>query len=72
MPIKCYYNGYLFKSRIECKWAIFFEYLNIDYLYEPRTFKLENNTDYTPDFYLPLFNLWIEVKSTYPVGKYIF
>jgi hypothetical protein len=67
MPKKCLYNGYYFLSRTEIKWAIFFEYLKIDYLYEPRTFKFFNNTSYTPDFYC--INICIFKKKKKKNGK---
>ena len=29
------YNGYLFRSKLEAKWAVFFDALRIPYVYEP-------------------------------------
>lgn len=60
-PKRTFYNYYCFRSRLECRWALFFQYLNIDYLYEPCTFELHNDSAYTPDFYLPLMDIWIEM-----------
>lgn len=68
-PKKTKHNGYLFRSRLEARWALFLEFLKIDYLYEPKTFDLKNGHSYTPDFYLPILNIWIEIKPTYPTEE---
>lgn len=47
------YNAINFRSRLEARWAVFFDNLGIDYDYEPETFKVPNGDQYTPDFYLP-------------------
>lgn len=56
------YNGILFRSRLEARWAIYFDALNVDYVYEPECYLLENNKKYTPDFYLQKLDLFIEIK----------
>ncbi len=48
-----FYNGYLFRSKLEAKWAVFFDKLRIPYRYEPEAFLCEDGSQYTPDFYLP-------------------
>lgn len=67
---KIVYNNYCFKSRLEAKWVFFFESIGIDYVYEPCSFPYIGNDKkihkYTPDFYLPTFNFWIEIKGEYP------
>jgi hypothetical protein len=50
--IKTKYNGYLFRSRLEARWAVVFKNLNIKYEYEPEGYIL-NNDLYLPDFWLP-------------------
>lgn len=62
-PIETYYNGYRFRSRLEARWAVFFDSLGIKYEYEPEGFELEDGTWYLPDFYLKDFNTWVEVKG---------
>jgi hypothetical protein len=62
---KTIHNGYYFRSRLEARWGLFFDFLNLRYLYEPKSFHMPNNTTYTPDFYLPDMNLWIEIKPVY-------
>ena len=61
-PIETIYNGYRFRSRLEARWAVFFDAAGIEYEYEPEGFDLGNGVYYLPDFYLPEFNLWVEVK----------
>lgn len=65
-PIQTQYNGYLFRSRIEARWAVFFDALDIKYYYEHEGFNLPNKGYYLPDFYLPEMGVFIEVKGEYP------
>ena len=51
-PIETHYKGYRFRSRLEARWAVFFDALQIPYRYEPEGFDL-NGLWYLPDFYLP-------------------
>lgn len=62
-PIETIYNGYKFRSRLEARWAVFFDSLGIRYEYEPEGFVLSDGTYYLPDFYLPDFDMWVEVKG---------
>lgn len=66
--IETEYNGYKFRSRLEARWAVFFDAMNIPYYYEhegyERTFgDGEDPIRYLPDFYLPKHRLWAEVKG---------
>ena len=62
-PIETVYNGYRFRSRLEARWAVFFDSSKIKYLYEPEGFKLSDGTYYLPDFYLPDEDYYVEVKG---------
>ena len=53
------------RSSYEVMFANYLINENIDFLYEPKTFKLENGRRYTPDFYLINENLWIELKGDF-------
>lgn len=64
-PIETVYNGYRFRSRLEARWAVFFDAANIQYEYEPQGFKLSDGTCYLPDFFLPDFKAYVEIK---PMG----
>jgi len=61
--IETQYAGHRFRSRLEARWAVFFDRLNLDWQYEPEGFELGEAGRYLPDFYLPSLNLWIEVKA---------
>lgn len=49
-PIETEYNGYMFRSRLEARWAVFFDSMGIKYEYEPEGFTLSDGTNYLPDF----------------------
>lgn len=51
-PIETTYNGYRFRSRLEARWAVFFDTLGIRYEYEPEGFEMSNGIKYLPDFCL--------------------
>lgn len=61
--IQTYYKGFKFRSRLEAKWAIFFDAMGIIWEYEPEGFKMDNGICYLPDFYLPELDIWVEVKG---------
>ncbi len=56
------YKGYLFRSRLEARWAVFFDAMGIEWEYEPEGFVLSNGSWYLPDFYLLNFHCYFEVK----------
>lgn len=58
------YKGCNFRSRLEARWGVFFDHLGIRWDYEPEGFELGNGLRYLPDFWLPDFNLWVEIKPT--------
>lgn len=64
--IETIYNNYRFRSRLEARWAVFFDALHIEYRYEPEGFDLEKTGRYLPDFWLPKQKCWIEIKGTRP------
>lgn len=55
------YGGILYRSQLEAQWAQFFDLCKIRHKYEFE--KVDLGVDkYTPDFWLPDFEVWIEVK----------
>lgn len=66
--IETEYNGYRFRSRLEARWAVFFDAAGIRYVYEPEGFQLEDGTMYLPDFYLPILGIYVEVKNENAFG----
>lgn len=56
------YNKKIFRSSWEANFAKWLNLSEIKWEYEPKSFDL-GNTTYTPDFYLPEFNCYIEIKG---------
>lgn len=63
-PIPTIYNGYAFRSRLEARWAYYFDLSGIRYEYEPEGFVLSDGQWYLPDFYLPDHQQHVEIKSS--------
>jgi hypothetical protein len=61
-PIETVYKGYRFRSRLEARWAVFFDALSMRWDYEPEGYTLRDGTRYLPDFFLPDVGMWVEVK----------
>lgn len=51
-PIETEYAGYKFRSRLEARWAVFFDACGVDWEYEPQGYTLQDGTKYLPDFLL--------------------
>lgn len=76
--IETRYKGYRFRSRLEARWAVFFDALGIEWKYEPEGFELSDGTRYLPDFWLPFresphagAGYWIEIKGDAPTAEEI-
>jgi hypothetical protein len=68
--IETKYKGYRFRSRLEARWAVFFDKVGIKWEYEPEGFQLSNGLYYLPDFKIKYPGdedgdhwAWIEIKS---------
>lgn len=70
-PIETKYKGYRFRSRLEARWAIFFDSLGISWEYEKEGYDLGDLGKYLPDFWMPHmvgvlansgWGLWAEMK----------
>lgn len=55
------YKGYSFRSRLEARWAVFFESMGIEWDYENEGFETDAGW-YLPDFFLPSHRTVIEIK----------
>ena len=70
-PLETHYNGYRFRSRLEARWAVFFDHLAIDWEYEFEGFNIEGGTPYLPDFLLKddgeFPDVFVEVKPQKPM-----
>lgn len=65
-PIQTCYRGFLFRSRLEARWAVFFDSMGITFEYEPQGFQLPNGKRYLPDFLLTHLDIFAEVKPNWP------
>ena len=64
-PIETQYKGYRFRSRLEARWAVFFDTLGVKWEYEPEGFDLGEAGWYLPDFRVTSpqgMVTWYEVK----------
>lgn len=63
------YKGYRFRSRLEARWAVFFDACGVEWEYEPEGYDLGNGLYYLPDFLLhgvqgrTAGDLYVEVKG---------
>ena len=64
--IETRYKGYRFRSRLEARWAVFFDTLGIAWEYEKEGYDLGDAGWYLPDFWLPEWNMWVEIKGQTP------
>jgi hypothetical protein len=63
--IETRYAGCRFRSRLEARWAVFFDTLGTKWEYEPQGYVVgPNKTPYLPDFWLPKEKVWVEVKGS--------
>lgn len=66
--IETRYKGYRMRSRLEARWAVYFDALGIYWHYEVEGFDLRHALSsasaglYLPDFWLPQVKMWAEVK----------
>lgn len=76
-PIETRYAGYRFRSRLEARWAVFFDAMRVQWKYEPEGYVLPCGTPYLPDFFVQLpikpqgWGYWIEVKAVRPTDREI-
>lgn len=68
-PIPTYWAGRYFRSRLETRWAVFFDTLRIAYEYEKESYDLGNGLHYLPDFWLAELKFWVEIKSAGPIPE---
>lgn len=63
--IETKYAGHRFRSRLEARWAVFFDRAGVKWEYEPQGFIVGmGKRPYLPDFWLPDLKLWVEVKGS--------
>lgn len=63
--IETRYKGYRFRSRLEARWAVYFDAIGCPWEYEPQGYHLGGGISYLPDFRLlwpGQLPLWAKVK----------
>jgi hypothetical protein len=63
-PIETIYKEYRFRSRLEARYAVYFDSVGITWEYEREGYDLGGGLFYLPDFWLPQVMMWAEVKPT--------
>jgi hypothetical protein len=72
--IETVYAGYRFRSRLEARWAVFFERMGIPFEYEKEGYELpwlttDGTFFYLPDFWIPAWRAWVEIKGEDPTEE---
>jgi hypothetical protein len=70
-PIETEYKGYKFRSRLEARWAVYFDAIGLQWQYEIEGFHLTNGDYYLPDFKITTINKqtwWVEIKPIDDAG----
>jgi hypothetical protein len=57
------YNHYRFDSRLEARYAFWFDLVGVAWRREADVIALSDNLTYIPDFYLTGWRCWVEVKG---------
>jgi len=60
-PIETEYKGYRFRSRLEARWAVFFDTIDLKYEYETEGYDILGEW-YLPDFWFPQLKIHCEIK----------
>lgn len=62
------FDGYMFRSLHEARWAVFYKYLHQAYRYEHQGYDLGGEW-YLPDFWFPKLKIWVEIKAEFPTDR---
>ena len=65
-PIPTIYNGVRYRSRLEARWALFFDAIGLRAQYELDGWEIRPGVAYLADFWLPQIKMFFEVKPTDP------
>jgi hypothetical protein len=63
------YKGVRFRSRLEARWAVFWDELGVKWEYEPQMFELPDGKQYIPDFWIVDLALWVEIKPNETIAR---
>lgn len=67
-PIPTKYRGVTYRSRVEARWAVFFEAMGWAATYEQEGLDLDG-VWYLPDFWLPALGVYAEIKADAPTQE---
>lgn len=81
VPIQTSYRGYAFRSRLEARWAVFFDTIGAAWEYERQGFELPSGRRYLPDFFVgwtgrladgreETVRAWVEIKGEASASDY--
>ena len=70
-PIDTEFMGYRFRSRLEARWAVFFVRSGVRFTYEAEGYRSDDGESfrYLPDFYLPDWKAFVEVKPNHDLHE---
>jgi hypothetical protein len=69
IAIQTRYKGYRFRSRLEARWAVFFDAVSLDWNYEHEGFNLDSGP-YLPDFLIKAgAGCYVEIKPNVSVTR---
>lgn len=60
--LEAIYQKRRFRSRLEARWAMFYDSVGVEWAYEPEAIDL-GKFSYQPDFWLKPFQAWNEIKG---------
>lgn len=68
--IETFAYGHRFRSRLEARWAVFLTEMGITWHYEHQGYETSYGP-YLPDFWLPEYNTFLEIKGQKPTSEEI-
>jgi len=63
LGVRTEYNGIIFRSKLEASWARFFDFIDASWEYAPKSFILDHQQQYKPDF--KLIDGYVEIKTSW-------
>ena len=66
--IETVYKNIRFRSRLEARWAVFFDTIGLPYRYETEGVDLDG-VYFLPDFWLPKHNCWLVIRTRMPFSE---
>jgi hypothetical protein len=62
------YDGCTYRSRVEARWAIWFDSVGLRFQYEPQGFAIRSGA-YLPDFWVEGWRMFLEIKGVEPTDE---